>query len=269
MPVIPRSGRLYLVYAAVGLIDLARVLWPLEAQPADEIALSWFYRRALVVGLAHTETAQSYQVEKYMTYRGIRVGEPEQIDPFVLVPLNVPDRSEGRLVLLELPLDGRPPIADVNGVEFSGLLGPVPDDLLPFITMAKGQPRPMRLQPAETPSVAISLLLFAGVAWALRMLRKAERSGLRSTGMSRLCFVLAQVPMWLALATRLRLHPAANQGGTWAVVVFTHVIFFAFSLMLMRIRRADEEASPPLSDEAFAAASAAHEEMLTRRRPGS
>lgn len=266
MPVLPRSGRLYLAYAAIGLIDLARVLWPLEAQPADEIALSWMYRRALVVGLAHTEKPQGYQVKRYMAHRGIPVGEPMEVAPFMLLPLNVPDRSEGRLVLLELPLDGKPPLADVGGVEFVGLLGPVPDDLLPYITRAKGQPRPMRLQPAEAPSVAISLLIFAGVAWVLRMLRKAERRGLQSTGMSRLCFALAQVPVWLALAVRLRLHPAANQAATWAVVVFLHTILFAFSLVMMRTPRADEDASAPLSDEAFAAASAAHEEMQSKRR---
>src|SRR4051812_11415667 len=102
------------------------------------------------------------------------------------IPLNVPARSEGRLVLLELPLDG--------------------------------QPKPMRLQPAEVPSVAVSLLIFGVVVWVLR----------------------------------LRLHPAANQA--------------AMEPVLMRVPRADEDASAPLSDEAFAAASAAHEEMLSRRR---
>jgi hypothetical protein len=218
-----------------------------------------------VVGLAHAEKAQGYRIERYEAYRGIPIGKPTQVDPFVLFPLNVPDRAGGRLVLLELPWD-RPPLADVEGVEFSGLLGPVPDDLLPHVNHARGQPLPMRLQPAESPSVLVSLLLFGGVAWAFRMLRKAERRGLQSTGMSRVGFVLAQIPVWLALAARLRFHPAANQVSTWAFVLFIHTLFFAFSLMTMRVPRADDETSAPLSDEAFAAASAAHEEMRSRYR---
>ncbi|HYV44489.1 MAG TPA: hypothetical protein VFA20_06480 [Myxococcaceae bacterium] len=266
MPILPRSGRIYLVYAAIGLFDLARVLWPPSPRPADEIEPSWLFHRARVVGLAHTEKVLRYRIATYRTYpSGIPIGEPIEVEPFVLIPLNVPDRSEGRLTLLELPADAPALASDFDGVEYTGLLGPVPDDLWVHVPQTKGGPRPMRLQPSAAPSVVVSLFILAGVAWALRMLRKAERRGLQSTGMSGLCFFLAQLPVLYLLAVRLRLHPAGNQLAPWALAAFFHALLFAGALMTMRVPRPDDDASAPLSDEAFAAASAAHDELLSRR----
>ncbi len=89
---------------AFGVFDLARVTWqqsPREVQ-ADEFSARFFHEHVKLIGLAHFDDTLTYEIVH--TDERSFFGRPVKVEPYALLPLNRPERSEGSLVLAEVPL---------------------------------------------------------------------------------------------------------------------------------------------------------------------
>ena len=116
-----------------GLVDLGRTLAARTPTlvPADAYEAGFSREHITAHGLAHLEAGIAYNISTYSQHQVF--GKPIKVEPFALLPLNVPERSEGRVLLAEVPLDseGQLPddLLDRDRFEFTGLAGLLPGDL--------------------------------------------------------------------------------------------------------------------------------------------
>ncbi len=249
-----------------GLADAVRVL--VSQKPtlvhADEFTPGFAHQYVTVMGLPHLEATTGYVIEKYSErgyYRTTEVG------PFALIPLNVPERSENRVMLAEVPLveDKIPDdMLDQYRIEFVGLAGEVPEDLQAVI--AKKFPAHttfsrvrVRLGPPRL-AASLSFVLFAGLVYLylLWLARKYERSEDAQRGFAQrisLFFVAIAQPCLLSIMwLRLRLDPEAESIGLIAAGFLLQAFFLSFAFMRRDWLAAGsedekEEDSEPVAEE--------------------
>jgi hypothetical protein len=249
---------LFLPCVVFGLVDGVRA-W-VEREPrlvqADEYVPGFSHERVTATGLMHPEQAIPYQVGTFHTYGGRkpnRGDKPVETVDFVLIPLNVSERSGNRLMLAELPLEGEElpeELRERGRYEFTGLVGPVSDELrhevlgrYPSGTVIS------RLQlRQEGPRLVVSLALMVMPLLLLRwMLWRADTYN-RSQDAARgypqkmsLFFLVIALP-WPAYLMWMRLRREADVDSVGFVVfAYGMMLFFLFIGSLWRGRRVELE----------------------------
>lgn len=209
-----------------GLVDGVRVL---AAQTPRLVAadayMPGFSREHITAhGLGHLESAVVYTINTYYEPRAF--GQPEKVEPFALIPLNRPERSEGRVLLAEVPLvnDALPEdMLDRDRYEFTGLAGAIPDDLRAIIAkdfrpdtkFARVQVR----RGAPRPSVSLMLMLMSALVFGVMMwrARSYEASEDAQRGVPQKMswfFLLLSLPLACSVVwMRLRWDPEADSVG--------------------------------------------------------
>lgn len=140
--------RVLLIVAAFAVADFVRSVLPPTPMDVEQWRPGMFFRRVKVEGLVHAEHAASY--ENVLFYaRGNSLHPLQESDvisrrPWVLIPLNKPERSGGLLVVAELAADEARSFLGTDQVEFEGVLGPMPDEVLEAVwkTLRRESSRP-------------------------------------------------------------------------------------------------------------------------------
>ncbi len=240
--------------AVLSAADLGRCVLPATPIDIDTYRPSFFYRYVKATGIAHIEDASSYEHVWYYGHANslLPMGERDIVkrEPWLLVPLNRPDRAEGLLVLAELPLgQGKlPPDFDPQEIEFEGLLGPMPSDVLKVVKgSVPAATLVTRLQVGLRPSPWISL---AVLGWALLTARLGRKLDQGEAGMLSWASLLVggTYLLWF-LGLRFQNNPDAN---AWSPAIFGMVMAsVGHGVYLLMQGRGGESG---LSDEAYRAA---------------
>jgi hypothetical protein len=248
-----------------GLVDGVRVL--LARTPrlvaADEYTPGFSREHITAHGLGHIESAVAYNISTYRESRAF--GEPIKVEPFALIPLNRPERSEGRVLLAEVPLvnDELPEdMLDRDRFEFTGLAGAIPDDLRGVI--AKDFPRDTKFSRVQVrlgpPSLGVSFtlmlmpaLLFGVMLWRARVYEASEDAHLGAPQKMSGFLLLLGLPLAISVVwLRLRWDPEADSIGL-VVAAFAWMLLWlpmAFALRGLRQDPREEEDSEAPEEQA-------------------
>lgn len=246
---------LLLPFLLFGLVDAGRAI--LQRSPrevlADEFSASFFHENVTVVGLARLDEVVPYEIRTY--YGQSFFGQPIKVEPFALIPLNVPERSGNRVLLAEVPLVGDELPADIvnrDRFEFTGLAGPLPSDLRNFIEddfppnavltrvqLSRGAPR---LAVSMAMILSASLLL----AWFYWRAAAYEASDDAQEGypqrVSKFLVTLGLLAPVAVLWKRLQLDPAVDEVGPTAAAMSGLLMMLMLAVML-RGRRIEQHSS--------------------------
>lgn len=242
----------------LGLVDGVRTWFGREPRPvlADEYVPGFSKELVTATGLMHPEEAIPYQVGTYYTSGGakpMRGEKPVKTADFVLIPLNVSERSGNRVMLAELPLlDETLPeeVRDRDRYEFTGLVGSVSDELrkevlgrYPSGTVIS------RLQlRQEGPRLVVSLalvmmplLLLGFMRWRARVYEQGEDAALGYPQKVSRFFLMLTLPwptylLWM----RARREPDVDSLG-FVVFAYGMMLFFLLFAFMGRGRRVEPE----------------------------
>lgn len=248
----------------LGLVDLVRVLVAQTPRlvAADEYVPGFSREHITAYGLGHLESAVAYNITTYSERRSF--GQPERVEPFALIPLNRPERSEGRVLLAEVPLvnDELPEdMLDRDRYEFTGLAGAIPEELR--VVIAKDFPRDTKFSRVQVrlgpPRLAVSFtfmlmpaLLFGVMLWRARVYEASDDARLGARQKMSWFLLLLSLPLALSVYwLRLRWDPEVDSIGL-VVTAFGWMLLWlpvAFAMRGLRQDSAYEEDSEALEPE--------------------
>ncbi|MFO0597031.1 MAG: hypothetical protein U0228_17070 [Myxococcaceae bacterium] len=237
-------------------IDTGRCLLPPTPIDIDSWRPGFFFRHVRVEGISHPEEGSAYRMRvlQYAHTSRMQVfatGVVLSDTSWKLIPITKPDRADGLLVVAEFPADFE---LDREQLEFDGMLGPMPEDVLEAVW--KDLPRATtfgRLQVGRRPLVSTSLIV---LAWAVVLLLVDLRF---FRGRAGVLSAIAMLGGCVYLGWFVWLRFVGDVGTDDREALSVALFAATFGLALARMARPKERSA--LNDAEYAAANDLHDRL--------